>query len=72
MIADRMADGKAIAKQREGYQVGRPKTYGKKQIEHALSMLEDHSYSQVEAKTGISKSTLVWANRKAKAVEGKS
>ena len=40
--------------------------YSKKQIEHALQLLESNSYKQVEAMTGISKSTLIRAVRKQK------
>lgn len=64
MIVERTQEGKAIAKQREDYREGRPTIYKKKQIEHALDMLEDHSYRQVEELTGISKSTLIRAKRK--------
>ena len=64
MIVERTQEGKAIAKQNPDFREGRPKKYGKKQIEHALKLLENHSYKQVEDKTGISKSTLIRAKRK--------
>ncbi len=64
MIAERMADGKAIAKQRDDYREGRPKVYERKQLDHAMALLQDHSYNQVVALTGISKSTLVREARK--------
>lgn len=54
---------KAIAKQNSDYKEGRPKVYGKKQIEHAIKLLESYSYKQVEESTGISKSTLIRAKR---------
>lgn len=63
MIVERTQSGKAIAKQREDFKEGRPKKYTKKQVEHALSLLESHSYKEVEAITGISKSTLIRAKR---------
>lgn len=63
MIIERTQSGKAIAKQKPDFKEGRPRTYGKKQIEHALELLEDNSYKQVEALTGISKSTLIRAKR---------
>jgi len=66
MIVERTQEGKAIAKQKPDYREGRPKTYGKKQIQHALELLEKHSYKQVEALTGISKSTLIRAKREQK------
>ncbi|MCY8938088.1 recombinase family protein, partial [Peribacillus frigoritolerans] len=65
MIVERTQEGKAIAKQREDFREGRPNKYGKKQVEHALKLLETHSYKEVEATTGISKSTLIRAKKKA-------
>lgn len=64
MIVERTKEGKAIAKQRDDFREGRPKKYNNKQIEHALKLLETHSYKQVEEITGISKSTLIRAKRK--------
>lgn len=64
MIVERTQEGKAIAKQKSDYREGRPKVYGKKQLEHALILLETNSYKQVEEITGISKSTLIRAKRK--------
>lgn len=64
MIVERTQEGKAIAKQKPDFREGRPPLYKKKQIEHALDMLVDHSYKQVEELTGISKSTLIRAKRK--------
>jgi len=64
LIVERTQEGKAIAKQREDFKEGRPKVYGKKQIEHALELLNTHSYKQVEEITGISKSTLIRAKKK--------
>lgn len=63
MIVERTTEGKAIAKQKEDFREGRPKKFGRKQLNHALCLLEDHSYRQVEEITGISKSTLVRAKR---------
>ena len=63
MIVERTQEGKAIAKQKPDFKEGRPKKYGKKQIEHALQLLENNSYKQVESMTGISKSTLIRAVR---------
>ncbi len=59
MIIERTQSGKIIAKSKPDFREGRPKVYGKKQIEHALTLLETNSYKQVEEITGISKSTLV-------------
>lgn len=63
MIVERTQEGKAIARLKEDYREGRPKTYNKKQIEHALHLLETNSYKQVEQLTGISKSTLIRAKK---------
>ena len=63
MIVERTQEGKAIARQQPGYREGRPKKYTKKQIDHAIELLECNSYKQVEEMTGISKSTLIRAKR---------
>lgn len=59
MIVERTQEGKAIAKQREGFSEGRPRTYTRKQLDHAIALLDAHSYNEVAAMTGISKSTLI-------------
>lgn len=64
MIVERTQEGKAIAKQRPDFREGRPNKYGKQQIDHALKLLDDHSYKQAEEMTGISKSTLIRAKKK--------
>ena len=64
MIVERTMEGKAIAKQNPDFREGRPKKYSRKQIEHALGLLESNSYKQVEDMTGISKSTLIRAKKK--------
>src|SRR5699024_1023636 len=64
MIVERTQEGKAIAKQDPSFREGRPKIYGKEQIDHALKLKEIHTYKQVEKKTGISKSTLIRAKRR--------
>ena len=61
MIMERTREGKQIAKSKDGYKEGRPKKYSKAQIEHAVLLLQDHSYKQVVDLTGISKATLVRA-----------
>lgn len=64
LIVERTQEGKAIARQREDFREGRPNKYSKKQVAHALELLEKHSYKQVEEITGISKSTLIRAKKK--------
>ena len=60
MIIERTQNGKMIAKQAPSFKEGRPKKYSQIQIKHALSLLEQgHSYKEVVAITGISKSTLI-------------
>lgn len=69
MIVQRCNEGKAIARQNPDFREGRPRDYGKKQINHALELLESHSYKEVVALTGISKSTLIRAKAEKKAAE---
>lgn len=69
MIVERTQEGKAIAKQRDDFKEGRPVTYKREQINHALELLETRSYKQVEELTGISKSTLIRAKRKKQIAE---
>ncbi|WP_394870550.1 recombinase family protein [Clostridium butyricum] len=66
-ILERTQAGKEVARTKEGYKEGRPKKYTKEQLEHALSLLEKNSYSQVEKMTQISASTLTREVRKRKA-----
>ena len=61
MIVERTQEGRAIARKHPNYHEGRPKKYTQKQIEHALRLLENHSYTQVTELTGISKATLARA-----------
>lgn len=65
MIVERTQEGKAIAKQRDGFTEGRPPEYTKEQIDHAVELLETHSYKEVSHLTGMSKSTLQRAKRDA-------
>lgn len=64
MIVERTQEGKAIAKLSPDFKEGRPKKFSKVQINHALDLLSEYSYKQVEQMTGISKSTLIRAKRK--------
>lgn len=60
-IKERMLEGKAIARQDPEWRDGRPKKFTAAQTAHALELLKDHTYKQVEDLTGISKSTLIRA-----------
>lgn len=70
MIVERLAEGKAIAKQRKDYREGRPRKYSREQINHAMKLLENHSYTKVAEMTGISKATLTRYRRKMKEKAG--
>ena len=58
MIIQRTQEGKAIARQNPNFRDGRPKKFSRAQINHALELLQTHSYKQVAAMTGISRATL--------------
>ena len=60
MIVERTQTGKAVARQDPNFREGRPKKFTATQMQHAMELLESgKSYKQVEAITGISKSTLI-------------
>lgn len=61
LIVERTQEGRAIARRQPNFKEGRPKKFSRKQIDHALDLLQDHSYSQVTELTGISKATLARA-----------
>lgn len=64
MIVERTQTGKMVAKQNPNFKDGRPKKYSEEQLNHALELLEmGRSYKQVQALTGISKSTLIRARK---------
>lgn len=64
MIVERTQTGKAVARQDPNFREGRPRKYTPAQLCHALDLLESgHSYKQVEAMTGVSKSTLIREKR---------
>lgn len=64
LILDRTSSGKMYARENNpNFREGRPKVYSEEQINLAMSLLEGHSYRQVEKMTGISKSTLLRVRR---------
>lgn len=69
MIIERTQEGKSIARTREDFREGRPKLYTPERLNHAMELLENHSYKEVERITGISKSTLIREKRKRRAEE---
>lgn len=66
-IIERTQNGKAIARTKEGFKEGRPRKYTDTQLNMALNLLKEYSYTEVEKMTRISKATLVRAMRKRKA-----
>lgn len=66
-ILERTQAGREIARTKAGYKEGRPKKYTEEQMDHAISLLEKYSYTQVEKMTQISKATLTREVRKRKA-----
>jgi DNA invertase Pin-like site-specific DNA recombinase len=67
-IIERTQAGKEIAKTKEGFKEGRPKSYTDTQIYMALDLIErGNSYTKVAVMTQISKATLTRAMRKRKA-----
>ena len=64
MILERTREGKKIAKKRPDFREGRPEKYSRAQIKHALDLLKNNSYSEVEKMTGISRATLVRYKKK--------
>lgn len=68
MIIERTQAGKDAARANGARVDGRPEKYTARQISNALEMLENgHSYAEVVELTGISKSTLIRAKKKAAA-----
>lgn len=67
MIVQRTQEGKAMAKKNNpNFREGRKPKYTEKQLDHAMSLLENHSYTEVESITGISRSTLLRNKQKQK------
>lgn len=66
LIVERTQEGKNIAKKNKDYREGRPNKYSKEQMNHAMELLANNSYTQVEKMTGISKSTLTRYKRQIK------
>ena len=62
MIIERTQEGRKLS----GNLGGRPKKYRREQMEHALFLLQDHSYTQVSEMTGISVSTIYRARLKSR------
>ena len=63
MIVERTQEGKAVARTKKGYREGRPKKYGREQINHALELMEIYPASKVSEMMNISRSTLMRAKK---------
>ena len=60
MIVQRTQEGKAVARATDpDFREGRPPKFDTEQLDHAMALLENHSYTQTAKLTGISKSTLI-------------
>ena len=68
---DANQEGKAIARQKEGFRDGRPKKYGTAQMDHAMELLKENSYNRVVEMTGISRATLA-REKSRRAAEGRT
>ena len=67
MIVQRTQEGKAIARQKEGYREGR-KPIDKVKTNHAVELINSgHTYKEVVTLTGLSKSTIIRAVRRYRA-----
>lgn len=65
LIVSRTQEGKAVAKAiNPEFREGRPPKYDQEQLDHAMELLNNYSYSQVVKLTGISRSTLVREKKK--------
>jgi len=72
LIRERMQEGKAVARQKEGYREGRKPKWNIKQYNHAMNLLQNHSYKEVAEITGIPIPTLKVERRKRKDAELKA
>ena len=63
-IIERTQSGRQAAMAKPGFRDGRPQKFTALQVKHALGLLSEYSYKQVEAMTGISRSTLQRAKKK--------
>lgn len=68
-IMERTQAGKEIARTKEGFKDGRPKKFTEHQLESAVALLKDKTYSEVVKLTNISKSTLIREVKRLKEIE---
>ena len=72
LIRERIQEGKAIARQKEGYREGRKPKWTIIQYNHAMELLKEHSYKGVAELTGIPVPTLKFEKRRRKDAELKN
>ena len=66
MIVERTQAGRESAREKGIRVDGRPPKYPRPQMDHAMELLSEHSYSDVARLTGISRSTLTREKRRRK------
>ena len=66
MIVERTQAGRESAREKSIRVDGRPPKYPRPQMDHAMELLSEHSYSEVARLTGISRSTLTREKRRRK------
>ena len=55
-----MQGGRAYKKATDpNYREGRPKKYSRRQLDHAMALVREHSFTEVAEMTGISRATVV-------------
>lgn len=69
MIVERTQAGRATARANGVRVDGRPKKFTAKQLDDAIAMLKDHTYTEVERQLRISKSTLIREIRRRKVMD---
>lgn len=69
LIVERTQEGKVLARQNGTLKDGRPPKYKKAQLDHALALKKEHTYTEITAMTGISKSTLIRYQKKVEGVD---
>lgn len=71
LLQERLQEGKAVAREKEGYREGRKPKWGIKQYNHAMNLLQNHSYKEVAEITGIPIPTLKVERRRRKDAESR-
>jgi len=72
LLMERMQEGRAVAREKEGYREGRKPKWTSKQYNHAMKLLEQQTYKEVSEITGIPIPTLKVERRKRKDAELKA